>query len=261
MTLARTSRTFRTTDVASRRQSSLIVPMKTYKELTPELMQWIRQQHLFFIASAPLNGRHINVSPKGLTKSFALLSSTQFAYLDGIGSGNETLSHIIEPENGRFCIMFCAFEGAAKILRLHCDGKYIRSGTDEFDAFVAQHFDTNSIPTNVYRGVVVATSFLISISCGKGVPFYDFNSERTELGKLLTIVSRKRDRFQNEVLVKNKESLDGLPGVTHTEYLYIDQGEKAAASVRIPHEINYNHVVFVILMSIICFQQFALWNR
>jgi len=39
---------------------------KIYDEITPELSQWIEQQNLFFVATAPLaSDFHLNCSPKG----------------------------------------------------------------------------------------------------------------------------------------------------------------------------------------------------
>lgn len=41
--------------------------MGAYYETIPEsLIEWIRKQKLFYVASAPLSGKgHVNVSPKG----------------------------------------------------------------------------------------------------------------------------------------------------------------------------------------------------
>ena len=38
--------------------------------------------------------------------------------MDLSGSGNETISHLHEPNNGRITIMFNAFDGPPKIVRL-----------------------------------------------------------------------------------------------------------------------------------------------
>jgi hypothetical protein len=42
------------------------VLVRCHENITPEMSTWIREQELFFVATAPraLNG-HINVSPKG----------------------------------------------------------------------------------------------------------------------------------------------------------------------------------------------------
>ena len=77
--------------------------------------KFIESQHLFFVSTAPLNGDgHINLSPKGLD-SFRILSTNKVAYMDIVGSGNETSAHILE--NGRITFMFCAFGGPPNIFR------------------------------------------------------------------------------------------------------------------------------------------------
>src|ERR1700683_749126 len=91
--------------------------------ITPEVEAFIRDQHLFFVATAPLTGAgHINLSPKGLD-CFRILSSTRVAYLDLTGSGNETAAHLLE--NQRITFMFCAFDGKPNILRLYGKGRSV----------------------------------------------------------------------------------------------------------------------------------------
>ena len=82
---------------------------KTYDALTPELIQFIAEQKLFFVGTAPVSeAGHVNISPKGMD-SLKVLDNKTIAYLDVTGSGVETISHI--KENGRLVFMFCAFEG------------------------------------------------------------------------------------------------------------------------------------------------------
>lgn len=45
-----------------------------------------------------------------------MLGPREVAYVDGSGSGIETVAHL--RENGRLVLMFCAFEGAPKIVWL-----------------------------------------------------------------------------------------------------------------------------------------------
>lgn len=100
----------------------------------PKLVDWIKEQKLFHIASAPLKGGHANVSPRGLP-CFKLVSRKACWFLDLSGSGNETISHIYEPGNGRLTILFEAFEGPPRILRLFGKGKVFEKGAGEFDSF------------------------------------------------------------------------------------------------------------------------------
>src|SRR6478735_3379702 len=90
---------------------------KIFDTIDPELQEWIRKQQVFFVATAPLSpDAHINCSPKG-GDTFRILGEREAAYVDLTGSGIETIAHV--QENGRIVIMFCAFDGAPKIVRLH----------------------------------------------------------------------------------------------------------------------------------------------
>src|SRR5512138_423188 len=95
---------------------------KFYSELNSTLEKFIAEQHLFFVATAPTRGR-INLSPKGMD-TFRCLDHKTVAYLDVIGSGNETSAHIIE--NGRITLMFCSFGEKPLILRLFGHGRVVR---------------------------------------------------------------------------------------------------------------------------------------
>src|SRR4051794_41790217 len=103
---------------------------KVDDEITPELTQWIAQQHVFFVATAPLAaGGLVNCSPKGLD-TLRVLGPRSVAYLDLTGSGIETVAH--PRENGRIVLMFCAFEGPPKILRLHGRGTVVTPADPAF---------------------------------------------------------------------------------------------------------------------------------
>ena len=85
--------------------------------------EWIKKQKLFFVATAPTSlSQHVNVSPKG-HNTLTLVSRSACYYQDLTGSGNETVSHI--RDNGRVTVMFCAFEGSPRILRLFGVGQSI----------------------------------------------------------------------------------------------------------------------------------------
>ena len=63
---------------------------KKLESISPELAAWISEQHLFFVATAPLaNDGLVNLSPKGLD-SFRVIGKQQVAYLDLTGSGAPT---------------------------------------------------------------------------------------------------------------------------------------------------------------------------
>jgi len=110
---------------------------KYYKSLSDELRNWAYQQQVFFIASAPINGKHINVSPKGLPDStFTVFDPNHVAYIDATGSGVETISHLYE--NGRATIMFCSFGPSPRIMRLFCTGKVVEYDDPDFDSLITR---------------------------------------------------------------------------------------------------------------------------
>ena len=107
-----------------------------YEALEPDLIRWIESQHVFFTATAPLDGGHINCSPKGLN-ALRILGPLTVAYLDLTGSGVETIAHL--RDNGRIVLMFCAFEGTPKIVRIHGRGTAVQAGDCRFDDLL-RHF-------------------------------------------------------------------------------------------------------------------------
>jgi hypothetical protein len=101
------------------------------------------------VATAPLTAEgHVNLSPKGIQGTFAILDDRTVAYLDFTGSGVETIAHI--RENGRICVMFCAFDGAPRIVRVHGTGDAIEPGHEEFDSLVT-HFDDYPVVRAIIR--------------------------------------------------------------------------------------------------------------
>src|SRR5258708_16985973 len=132
---------------------------KVYDSINDDLKDFIGEQHVFFVATAPLDGAgHINLSPKGLD-CFRILSPRQVAYLDLTGSGNETSAHL--HENGRITFMFCAFDGPPNILRLYGTGRTILAGSPEW-ADLNHHFPT--IPGA--RQIIITDITLVQTSCG-----------------------------------------------------------------------------------------------
>src|SRR5919201_7094587 len=103
---------------------------KVYDGITPELADWLTQQRMFFVATAPLAADGlVNCSPKGMD-SFRILGPREVAYLDLTGSGIETVAHL--RENGRIVLMFCAFAGPPKIVRLHGSGTVVTPESPRF---------------------------------------------------------------------------------------------------------------------------------
>lgn len=105
---------------------------KYYPSISEDLQEWALEQPLFFTASAPLTGAHINISPKGYTSSaLAVLGPNKVAYLDATGSGCETVSHLYE--NGRITLMFCSFGKSPRIMRWFSTGRVVERGQSEWE--------------------------------------------------------------------------------------------------------------------------------
>jgi hypothetical protein len=108
---------------------------RTFDAIDDALAAWIRQQPMFFVATAPLAADgHVNVSPKGPIGTFAVLAPRQVAYLDFFGSGAETAAHL--RENGRIVVLLCAFDGPPQIVRLHGRGRAVWPADAEFESLV-----------------------------------------------------------------------------------------------------------------------------
>jgi hypothetical protein len=137
-----------------------------FDSINEELGAWVLKQSVFFTASAPLVGKHINVSPKGLpSSSFSILSPNQVAYVDATGSGCETISHVYE--NGRVTIMFCSFEANPRIMRFFCTGRVVEWDQPEFEPMLRRMGMKNFEGA---RAVILLDVFKVQTSCGYGVP-------------------------------------------------------------------------------------------
>lgn len=177
---------------------------KLFEEITGELREWIGKQQMFFVATAPLAAEgHVNCSPKG-TDSFRVLGPKQAAYLDFTGSGAETLAHI--RENGRIVLMFCAFEGGPKILRLHGSAKFITPDSEGWGEYSGRFPQYAGV-----RSIIVVDITRVCDSCGFAVPKYEFVEQR----KILEEWSEKTgaDGVIEYQQTKNLFSIDGLPAL------------------------------------------------
>lgn len=176
---------------------------RVHEAITDELAAFMAAQPVFFVATAPLAGDgHVNVSPKGLD-TLRLLDPHTVAYVDLDGSGIETIAHL--RENGRITLMFCAFEGKPKVLRLHGRGEVFPLGSDTFDALAprmpAHDFVRSMIRVHVQR---------VSSTCGYGVPLMRLEGPRAELHEWAA--AKGAEGLAEYRARKNARSIDGLPG-------------------------------------------------
>jgi hypothetical protein len=176
---------------------------KVFDGIDEKLAAWLGAQHVFFVATAPREGGHVNLSPKGLD-SFVVLGPKSVAYLDVVGSGAETIAHL--RENGRITLMFCAFEGLPRIVRLYGRGEPIEPGDADFAALAARfpHYPSA-------RAVIRVALSRVADSCGYGVPLYAYKGDRSHVADWADRKGPEGLRVYQ--LEKNRESIDGLPAL------------------------------------------------
>lgn len=174
---------------------------KFYPSITDDHAAFMARQPMFFVATAPDDGR-INMSPKGLDGSFAVLGPNRVAFLNLTGSGNETAAHL--RQNGRITVMFCAFEGAPKILRLYGTGRAIHPRDGEWAELVGLF-----APQQAARQIVVVEVASVNSSCGFGVPLMDYVGQRTMLPEWAERKGAEGlEKYRQD---RNAVSFDGLP--------------------------------------------------
>lgn len=165
---------------------------KSYDRIDAKLAAWIGRQRLFFVATAPEAGGHVNVSPKGPIGSLRVAGEHTLEYDDHVGSGAETAAHL--RQNARICVMLCDFEGPPRVLRLHGRGEVLPAA-DPGEAGV--------------RAVIRVHVERISDSCGYGVPLLEYAGERPQ--REAWLANKGADGVRDYVRDRNAESIDGLP--------------------------------------------------
>src|SRR6516225_2957233 len=177
---------------------------KEFPRIDESLRDFIGEQAVFFVATAPSEGGRINLSPKGYRDTFAVVDDHTVAYLDLFGSGVETIAHL--RDNGRITLMFCSFSRNSRILRLFGTGRAIPPDDAEFGDLVA-HFEGRHAGV---RAVIVVDVERIADSCGFAVPYYELVDERPVLDAYHDKATA--DKYAT-LIDRNRRSIDGLPGL------------------------------------------------
>jgi hypothetical protein len=199
---------------------------KLFEQIDDTLRAFIEAQPMFFVATAPSgDGGHVNLSPKGGANLFRVTGPHGFAYVDLMGSGIETIAHL--RENGRIVVMFCAFEGPPKIVRLHGLGRPVQQRDEGFGELLAS-FDLSDAQRPAVRSVVTVEVSRVADSCGFVVPRMDYVGERDQLYRFADNRIRKlgSEAVLEYVSENNAQSLDGLAGL---DPLVASNGRRSAA--------------------------------
>jgi predicted pyridoxine 5'-phosphate oxidase superfamily flavin-nucleotide-binding protein len=174
---------------------------KVHEVIEGRVREFIESRPVFFVATAPSQGGHVNLSPKGLSDTFVVVDAHTVAYLDLTASGAETIAHV--RENGRITLMFCSFDRSPNVVRLHGTGRVVSRYDDDFASWAAR------FPANpAARAVIVVDVTRVSDSCGYALPLMTLEEERD----LLTPVMQRRgeDGMADYRRQKNARSIDGL---------------------------------------------------
>src|SRR4051812_10339253 len=177
---------------------------KVYEALDDRLRAFIAAQQVYFVATAPSDGGHVNVSPKGHADTLAVLDDLTIAYLDLTGSGAETAAHI--RDNGRVTVMFCAFDGPPNIVRLYGRGCTVTPADPEWPGLAARFPARRGA-----RAIVVVALDRISDSCGYGVPLYTYEGDRDLMARWAE--RKSDDELADYHATRNAVSIDGLPAL------------------------------------------------
>ena len=164
---------------------------KRYRILTQKDIDFIEAQKLFYIASC--SDKEVNLSPKGY-KSIKVLDEKRVLFLDYPGSGNRTYRDAVN--GGRFTLLFNAFEGKAKILRLFCKAEPVEKEDARFEELFA-YFDEEK---RLVRRLFIFHIEAVETSCGEAVPYMRYEGEREQLRDWAKRLSDKEklDRYIKE---------------------------------------------------------------
>ena len=171
-----------------------------YQRIEDRLADFIRDQRVFFVATAARDGR-VNVSPKGMD-TLRLLGANRVVWLSVTGSGNETAAHLLE--SNRITLMFCAFEGDPMILRLYGSARVYHPRDPEWGELLPLF---PALPGA--RQIIDVEVDLVQTSCGMGVPCYTYRGDREQLNDW---AARKgEDGIRQYWEDRNRVTIDGKP--------------------------------------------------
>lgn len=145
---------------------------KQYRYLTENDMAFIGEQKLFYMASS--SGREVNLSPKGYD-CIRVVDNETLIYMDYPGSGNRTARDI--EEDGEVTVLFNAFEGNPRILRIFCKGELI----EKDDVLFHDYMSLFEEKPGVVRRLIRLTVWAVESSCGMSVPEMEYKGDRSGL--------------------------------------------------------------------------------
>ncbi len=172
---------------------------KFINSLSEENIVFINNQKIFFVSTAPKDGK-INISPKGLDGTLKIIDSKTIVWLNYFGSGNETAAHLLE--DNRITLMFCAFEGEALIFRIYAKAAILHERDEKFKKYL-KLFSYQNAARQIFELKIES----LNSSCGMGVPLYEFKSQREELNDFYD--NHSKEEHLSYMKKNNLKSFDG----------------------------------------------------
>lgn len=176
-----------------------------YEEIDDQLARWLTEQPVFFVGTAPSGPEgHVNVSPKGMAGTFAVLGPHQVGYLDYFGSGAETIAHV--RDNARIVLMFCSFDKRCRIIRLHGRARVVQFNEPEYPRLrpcFSKDLEKGA------RSIILVDVTRVADSCGYSVPLMDFVGHRDVYEKHVEKLPAEKLTYES-ALESNGSSIDGL---------------------------------------------------
>ena len=174
---------------------------KRFDSLTEEQIAFIGLQPVFFVATVPLPGGHVNLSPKGMD-SLRVLSPARILWLNVTGSGNETAPQL--AADPRITLMWMSTTLKPMILRAYGTARALHRGDADWPDLAALLPDLPGA-----RQIVEVSIALVQSSCGYAVPFLDFRAERPTLKSWAE--AKGDEGLRAYWAERNAATLDGQP--------------------------------------------------
>ena len=174
---------------------------KQYKILTDKDIAFIKEQKLFYLAS--VSDGEVNLSPKGYD-SIRVLNNSTLLFMNYPGSGNRTYRDAVNE--GEFTLVFNAFEGDAKILRLFCKATIIKGCSEKFSEYLKAFGEKRALVRDFFEFHIYG----VESSCGEAIPFMEYKGDRKSLKNWVKKMD-KNDKLQeykqNHYAVPNMRNL------------------------------------------------------
>jgi hypothetical protein len=162
--------------------------------------EFIEEQKMFFVATAAPEGR-VNMAPKEM-ETLRVMGPNRIVWLNLTGAQNETAAHLLEST--RMTLMWCSFDRTPMILRAYGDASIVHPRDRAWDELSALF-----PPIPGARQILDVDVNFVLISCGFGVPLYDFAGQRDTLRRWAE--KKSEDGLNQHWADNNSISIDGKP--------------------------------------------------